>query len=215
MASDDPAFLFYPGDYLKDTQCLSEPAQVAYDRIMCEHMRNICISQERLNFFTKRLTDDQKLEVMSVLERSRDGFQIGWVAKSIVKRQLYSNSRRKNREGKGKNISKSYVPHMENENENAIENGINEIGVKNEFSISIKAKYAGERPRRIYDLTEYFRGTDQLSQVLAAGWAGKIKTFIKDNPAKVFDDDNHLYNSLKLYTPEKNGRAVAFDLSKK
>lgn len=111
----DPAFLFYPGDYLRDTQCLSEQAQVSYDRIMCEHMRNICITQAQLDFFTKRLTPDQKDELLMILTKIKGGFQIAWVAESIEKRRNYSDSRRKNREGKGKNISKSYVSHMENE----------------------------------------------------------------------------------------------------
>jgi hypothetical protein len=110
----DPAFLFYPGDYLRDTQCLSEAAQTSYDRIMCEHMRNICISQDQLNFFTKRLTPDQKSEVMMVLTKVLGGYQIAWVAESIEKRRNYSDSRRKNREGKPKK-KETYVPHMENE----------------------------------------------------------------------------------------------------
>lgn len=127
--SKDPAFLFYPGDYLRDTQVLSEESQVAYDRIMCEHMRNICISQQRLKFFIKRLDHDQQEEIMSVLEESADGFQIPWVAESITKRKAYSESRRKNRSSKPdkhmSNISSSYVPHMENENEN-----VNDIIIK-------------------------------------------------------------------------------------
>ena len=121
----DPAFLFYPGDYLRDTQCLSEAVQVAYDRIMCEHMRNICISQQQLNFFTKRLTDDQKSELAQVLTQITGGFQISWVAESIEKRRNYSESRRNNRKGSKKhmsNISKTYDSHMENENENENEN---------------------------------------------------------------------------------------------
>ncbi len=100
----DPAFLFYPGDYLKDTQCLSEAAQVAYDRIMCEHMRNISedvnnitVSKDRVNFFTKRLTDDQREEIFHVLIKKSNGYQIEWVAESICKRKSYSNSRAKNR----------------------------------------------------------------------------------------------------------------------
>jgi len=127
--SKDPAFLFYPGDYLRDTQVLSEVSQVAYDRIMCEHMRNICISQQRLKFFIKRLDHDQQEEIMSVLVECSEGFQIPWVAESIIKRKAYSESRRKNRASKPDkhmlNISQSYVPHMENENENVNES-INE-----------------------------------------------------------------------------------------
>jgi len=127
--ANDPAFLFYPGDYLRDTQCLSERAQVAYDRLMCEHMRNICITQAQLDFFTKRLTADEKSEVLMVLKKISGGFQIGWVAESIEKRREYSESRRKNRTSKAKHSPesktkecKTYVPHMENENENVIVN---------------------------------------------------------------------------------------------
>lgn len=121
----DPAFLFYPGDYLRDTQCLSESVQVAYDRIMCEHMRNICISQQQLNFFTKRLSEEEKEELLMVLTKVDGGYQISWVAESICKRKDYSESRRKNRLKKPElfnqdmnNISSTYVKHMENENEN-------------------------------------------------------------------------------------------------
>ena len=124
----DPAFLFYPGDYLRDTQILSENTQVAYDRIMCEHMRSICISQKQLNFLTKRLSEDEKQELSMVLTKVEDGFQITWVAESILKRMAYSKSRRENRKGKKKkdvnNTSITYDPHMENEN--VIED-INEI----------------------------------------------------------------------------------------
>ena len=118
---NDPAFLFYPGDYLRDTQMLSEKTQVAYDRIMCEHMRNICISQKQHKFLTKRLNEDELDELNMVIVKVNGGYQIPWVAESISKRKAYSESRRKNREGSNKenpsNISKSYESHMENENE--------------------------------------------------------------------------------------------------
>ncbi len=120
----DPAFLFYPGDYLRDTQCLSEKAQVAYDRIMCEHMRNISedminitISQNKLDFFIKRLSVDERSELMHVLNKIGSSYQIEWVAISISKRKTYSNSRSDNRKKKNKKDMKTYVPHMENANE--------------------------------------------------------------------------------------------------
>ncbi len=144
--SEDPAFLFYPGDYLRDTQCLSEKTQAAYDRIMCEHMRNICISQQQLNFFTKRLSDDEKNELLHILKKITGGFQIQWVAESICKRKSYSESRAKNRKGKSKNISSTYDNHMEienvieNENINSIEKSekLFFILTKNEIENSIE-----------------------------------------------------------------------------
>lgn len=116
----DPAFLFYPGDYLRDTQTLSEKSQVAYDRIMCEHMRNICITQQQLKFFTKRLNEDENEELMFILDKVDGGYQIGWVAESLIKRRKYSESRRNNRlavKKDKKDTSKTYVPHMEDESE--------------------------------------------------------------------------------------------------
>ncbi|MXN91278.1 hypothetical protein GR160_08555 [Flavobacterium sp. Sd200] len=127
----DPAFLFYPGDYLRDTQCLGEAVQVAYDRIMCEHMRNTCIAEAQLKFFTKNLSDDEIAQLKSVLTKTPDGYQIAWVAESFNKRKAYSESRRKNRSSKPKkdtlntgNTSTSYELHMENEIEDVNENVI-------------------------------------------------------------------------------------------
>ena len=134
----DPAFLFYPGDYLRDTQCLSENAQVAYDRIMCEHMRNICkdvsnigITKDKLKFFTKRLNEDELNDLMNVLVKSGDIYQIEWVAISICKRKAYSENRAENRKGKKKEHMKTYDSHMVNENENInVLEGIEGVGEK-------------------------------------------------------------------------------------
>ena len=123
----DPAFLFYPGDYLRDTQLLSETAQVAYDRIMCEHMRNICITQHQVNFLTKRLEKDEREHLMTLLKRINGGYQIEWVAESIEKRILYSESRRRNKQGKKNNTCETYDIHMENENEDVNKDIIKDI----------------------------------------------------------------------------------------
>lgn len=161
--SKDPAFLFYPGDYLKDTQCLSAGPQVAYDRIMCAHMKHICITQDLLNFFTKRLNDDEKSELMLVLEKIDGGYQIPWIVESISKRVNYSDSRRKNRAGK----KKSYDSHMENaiENENVIdiENQKGGLGEKTPDTIlppsDPRSLYAPEMQAKvrenIFELTIY------------------------------------------------------------
>lgn len=146
----DPAFLFYPGDYLRDTQCMSEATQAAYGKIMCEHMRNICVSQAQLNFFTKELNADQKVELLMVMVKvpegitlptgeKIDGFQIEWVAESIKKRKAYSESRRNNRKKKPKEdikkISETYDKHMVNENENEnVSTNENENSAKDQFS---------------------------------------------------------------------------------
>ena len=124
----DPAFLFYPGDYLRDTQFLSEVVQVAYDRIMCEHMRNTYVTPAQFSFFTKNFTADEIAQLKTVLKESPYGYYIEWVMDGIVKRRAYSESRRKNRSKKSNETntssgqtSSSYDEHMENEIENEIE----------------------------------------------------------------------------------------------
>jgi hypothetical protein len=120
----DFAFMFYPGDYLRDTQCLSEKAQVAYDRIMCEHMRNISsdmnnitVSREKVNFFMKRLNEEERAELFHVLTEQTSGFQIEWVSISICKRKSYSDSRSENRKKKPLKDMKNISEVMVNEDE--------------------------------------------------------------------------------------------------
>lgn len=111
-----PGFYFYPGDYLRDTQNFCEKVQVAYDRIMCEHMRNICISKSQLIFFTKKLSAEEISELMISLKKIQGGFQIEWVAESIKKSKAYSESRKNNRTQKENKICESYDEHMDYDN---------------------------------------------------------------------------------------------------
>lgn len=85
-------------------------------------MRNICISYDRLKFFTKRLNADEVLELKSVMVANEEGFFIAWVADSILKYNKFRQSRSENRKGKNKekqNItSPTYDNHMESESDN-------------------------------------------------------------------------------------------------
>ncbi len=103
------SFKFFPGEYLRDTQNLSEAQQVAYDRIMCEHIRNICVSHGQFDFFTKRLKPEEKAELKIVLTEIPAGYQISWVAREVVKSLSYKASRGSNGSGKDE---KSYAPHI-------------------------------------------------------------------------------------------------------
>lgn len=94
----DFCFLFYPGDYLRDTQCLSPNAQVAYDRIMCEMIKSPFINDVQYRFFTKRLSDDEKDELNMVLKKNDDGYIIEWVYDAVQKRKAFTESRRKSRQ---------------------------------------------------------------------------------------------------------------------
>jgi hypothetical protein len=191
----DPGFIFYPGDYLRDTQCLSEKAQVSYDRIMCEHMRNICedmskivVSKERVDFFTKRLSEDERSELFHVLVESSEGYQIEWVALSCSKRKNYTNSRASNRSNKNKNHMNNICEHMEIENDN--ENTDLNNNVLN-----------GSLPKK---LLKYKDEPDS--------WRLDVSKFLKDQK---FKQDFCIAKSIKLPDLEKRMADFVVDLNLK
>lgn len=70
------------------------------------------------------------------------------------------------------------------------------FGSKGKFQISIKKIFTGDKIKVIYDLREYFK--DQLQQFSISGW-NRFDDFMQENPGRVFDDPNHLYNSFKQF----------------
>ncbi len=87
-----------------------------------------------------------------------------------------------------------------------IDNGnVIEYGSKSDFQISVKKVYAGDKPKVIYDLEKYFTA-EQLEQFKRSGWT-RFEKFMKDNPGRVFDDDDHVYNSFRNYHLNGSGKA--------
>lgn len=216
----DPGFIFYPGDYLRDTQCLSEKSQVAYDRIMCEHMRNICISPQQLKFFTKRLNDEEKEEILMVLTFSNGGYFINWVVDSIIKRREYSESRRNNRSKQNKKedqldnyISKTYDEHMDNE-----------IEIDNEDLIKDKKetkKIKSFIPPEIKEFKDYFIENKFSPDLAERAWKGYDAAEWKDSKGNQiknwkqkcqhvwFNDQNkNTYNNGKTTNTLKSNNGI-------
>lgn len=110
----DPAFLFYPNDFTSGTRFMTDEQVGKYIRLLCaqfdlghlkeSYMLKICGSYDE--------------EIFSKFEKDGEGrFFNERLEEEASKRKAYSESRRKNRSHMN-NICKSYVPHMENENEN-------------------------------------------------------------------------------------------------
>lgn len=115
----DPAFLFYTGDFSTGTQFFSDEqvgkfirllmAQHQHGHLTEKHMMHICKTYDN-EVFEKFAKDAEGLFYNERLETE------------ILKRKRFTDSRSDNRKGinnkplKKKNISKSYVKHMENEN---------------------------------------------------------------------------------------------------
>ncbi len=82
------------------------------------------------------------------------------------------------------------------------------FGSKSEFFISVKTKYTTDKPKTIYNLRLFFN-SDQLEMFEKNKW-NKFEEFMKDNPGRVFDDDNHVYNTFKSFHLKLENNAGGF-----
>lgn len=79
-----------------------------------------------------------------------------------------------------------------------IDSSTHVIGQKSPWHISIRSTYAGQPPKLIYNLQEYFRQQQQLESLTLAGWTD-FDGFMQANPAAMFNDHSHLYNTFRSY----------------
>lgn len=119
----DPAFLFYPNDFLSGTQFMSDEQVGKYMRILMAQHQHGHLSEDQVIFICKSYDN----HIFSKLKKDVKGL---WYNErleiEIEKRKNYVISRGKNKEGKTKPkiTSNSYDFHMENRNENEDVNGL-------------------------------------------------------------------------------------------
>jgi hypothetical protein len=119
----DPAFLFYSSDFLTGTMLLNMEQKGKYITLLClQHSKGRLSEKDMLH-----ICGSYDADVFGKFVKDEEGFFFNErLSIEMQKRKAYSDSRRNNRIKKDvSNISKTYVPHMENENENEIKN-INE-----------------------------------------------------------------------------------------
>lgn len=140
----DPAFLFYYQDFLVGTDDFKNEEVGAYIRCLCiqaakggisaNHMIKICESPDVHNLIKKKF----------IWYPEEGVFRNERLSEEVEKRKRFCESRGKNKKGKKhvKIISKSYENHMEDEDENEIEeeNVFNTGGVGEEIKTEKKTK---------------------------------------------------------------------------
>ena len=120
----DPAFLFYPGDFMTGTQFFTDEQVGKYLRLLLAQHQLGHLKESHMIMICKSYDND----IFSKFIKDSDGNYFNQrLEDEIVKRRNYSESRGKNRIGKN-NISKSYDNHMENRNKD-INTNINNISV--------------------------------------------------------------------------------------
>ena len=141
--SKDPAFLFYTSDFLTGTMTMTDDQVGKFIRLLCLQHQKGDLSEKDMLFICKTYDEDIYCKFDNV-----DGkFRNQRLFEEVEKRRSYSESRRNNRKKKEtpthqehiSNISKTYVQHMENENEdeNVIDNKIVDVVKKAKKTISI------------------------------------------------------------------------------
>jgi hypothetical protein len=128
MGNKDPAVLFYTSDFLTGTGFMTDEQVGKYIRLLCYQHQSGHLSEEDILKICKSYDKD----IFKKFIKDDDGFYFNErMDKETQKRQKYTESRRINRLGKKEaeqdaehmnDICKSYVRHMENENENINEN---------------------------------------------------------------------------------------------
>lgn len=117
----DPAFLFYPGDWHSGTMLLSRHQKGCYIDILIAQFNNGPLSLESIKTILGQ--DQASWTVLSskFKQNSAGNYFNERLATEVEKRKAYSESRRKNKEGKSTHdptYVKHMTPHMENENRN-------------------------------------------------------------------------------------------------
>ena len=222
----DPAFLFYDGDAARDVSHLNRLERGCYfDLIQAQRKFG------RLNLdLVKKILGKDFFEcweqVKICLTYDNDMYFIEWLENSTNKRKAYSESRSKNRNGsKSTTLEKTYVNHMENENENVIEDVFKDRGVGKGFFMPDE-KYEIELPEMdVGKAVEYITHTKHVTAnkelVLSLWGAFKVKNFTGE---KTYKNDRdiirHFFESLKFVTlngkqlsksDKAVGRTIEFD----
>lgn len=210
MAKADFCFNFYDGDATRDMAHMNRLERGAYMDVLVQQRQRGHLSIDDLKKFLSKDFDAVWAALEWVMKKDGGGkFFIEWLETSEARSKTHSRLQKDRRSGKTKQQPKTQFgqPSVEPEGDgygsgDGIE--IIEIGERKEFSIGIRAVFAGEKPRRVYDLVEYFRTTDQLEQVTRAGWTDKFGLFMNRNPGAVYDDDHHVYNAVKRFVETGN-----------
>jgi uncharacterized protein YdaU (DUF1376 family) len=129
MANKDPAFLFYPSDFLTGTMLLSNEQIGKYIKLLCLQHQHGSLSEKHM----LQICGEYDEELYSKFKKDDDGkYYNERLQKETIKRKKYSESRRKNRMGGAKKDEEkpshddtydstyveTYDGHMENRNRN-------------------------------------------------------------------------------------------------
>jgi len=140
--SKDPAFLFYPSDFLSGTMFFTDEQTGKYIRLLCAQHQHGSLTQDQMMFICKSYDS----AIWAKFDKDDDGnFFQHRLKEEIEKRVKYCESRGNNKRGKTKlndmkNISKSCDDDMGNRNRNEDTIGVEKSKTIQERIEDFKAK---------------------------------------------------------------------------
>lgn len=221
-----PYIPLYIGDYIKATRILPLAVRGAWVDLLLNMWENPVRGEVSGTFedFSRIMSctvEEARFAINLLMQKKtadvtlhEDGTVT--VVSRRMKRECDISSKRSDSAKKrwDKEVSKDFaypknIQNTEYENEYESEYEI-VFGLKKESRISIKKVYAGDKVKIIYDLRAYF--ADRVEDFNRAGWTA-YEEFMTANPAAVFEDDNHLYNSYRKFctTATKKSQHVKMD----
>lgn len=194
----DPAILFYTSDFLSGTFTLTDEQIGRYIKLLClQHQKGFLTEKDMLNICKSY---DEDIYLKFVNENGK--FYNKRMREEIEKRIKYSESRRNNRINKDSskkdmnNICKSYVEHMENENENINEDIINNKSYIKLFEkVNLEFKLNNEFENLILTWLKYKSEKNQSYK--ETGLKTLIKGLLKDSNNNIELARDMIENSMK------------------
>lgn len=183
----DPAFLFYPGDFNTGTQFFTDEQVGKYIRLLMAQHQHGHLSENQVLHICKTYDKD----VLNKFTQDSAGLWFNQrLENEINKRKEYSKSRSKNRLSKN-DISKTYVRHMENRNENE-----NKDVVDSKEYITVEGKIVD--PVQVIEFYEAQLNGTQKEYNLPA-WKPLVNSWFCQHLQENFKDNDHLKNSFKKW----------------
>lgn len=170
--SKDPAVLFYTSDFITGTLTMTDSQRGKYIILLClQHQQGYLTQEDMMNICK---TYDEK--IFSKFNKDSFGYWYNERMKfESEKRKNYCESRRKN-----KNISKTYVKHMENENENDLIKGEKTL----KPTLDEIKKYCIERNNNV-DPSKWFDFYESKGWMIGKNkmkdWKAAVRTWEKNN----------------------------------
>lgn len=186
----DPAFLFYPNDYIGGTMGMTFEEKGAYIELlmlqfnrghMDGHMIGQCVGQLWNRIQSKFIQDEQGLWYNERLDIEK------------AKRKAFSESRRNNIKGNNQHMKGHMTKHMENENEDVIED--KNINIEFEW-------FWNEYDKKIGDKQKLKKKWNKLSDEERQNAMNYIDLYKQSQPDKQFRKNPETFLNNKSWNDE-------------